>query len=341
MKILIYSDNHWCQYSSIVRKRGAKYSLRLENQLQSVNWAESLSKILGCEQVVCCGDFFDSSTLNAEEISALQYIQWNENIPHTFLCGNHEMATNDLSFNSMKALELLPFVNVITNPITVKYSNYKILYLPYILEENRKNLIEYITNDNLKLIVFSHNDIKGIQMGKFKSETGFSMKEIENNCDMFINGHLHNGIRFCKNGFNIGNLTGQNFSEDATYYKHCAFVLDTDTLNVEVYENPHAFNFYKIDLTTDSNRYVFNNMTNAVLTVRCYENEVAEIKELLNNNENIIEYRLIVQTSNIKDENVETAELKSVDHLNMFRNYILDTLGNSQTVNEVLSEVTK
>ena len=31
MRILIYSDNHWCQYSSIVRKRNKKYSLRLEN----------------------------------------------------------------------------------------------------------------------------------------------------------------------------------------------------------------------------------------------------------------------------------------------------------------------
>lgn len=341
MKILIYSDNHWCQYSSIVRKRGTKYSLRLENQLQSVNWAESLSKILGCEQVVCCGDFFDTSTLNAEEISALQHIQWNKDVPHTFLCGNHEMATNDLSFNSMKALELLPFVNVITTPTIAEYSDYKILYLPYILEENRKNLVDYATKDNSKLIVFSHNDIKGIQMGKFKSETGFSMKEIENNCDMFINGHLHNGIRFCKNGFNIGNLTGQNFSEDATYYKHCVFVLDTNTLNIEVYENPYAFNFYKIDLTVDGNRYVFNNMKNAILTVRCYENEVAEIKELLNNKENIIEYRLIVQTIAVKDDSIEMAELKSVDHLDMFRNYILETLGNSQTVNEVLSEVTK
>ena len=40
MKIGIIGDLHWCQYSSIVRKRGEKYSLRLENCIHSVNLIE-------------------------------------------------------------------------------------------------------------------------------------------------------------------------------------------------------------------------------------------------------------------------------------------------------------
>lgn len=37
MKILLYSDVHWSQYSSMVRDRGDNYSLRLQNCIQSVS----------------------------------------------------------------------------------------------------------------------------------------------------------------------------------------------------------------------------------------------------------------------------------------------------------------
>lgn len=37
MKILIFSDNHWSQYSSIVRSRGTKYSTRLEKSIETMN----------------------------------------------------------------------------------------------------------------------------------------------------------------------------------------------------------------------------------------------------------------------------------------------------------------
>lgn len=37
MKILIYADNHFCETSSIIRSYGDKYTLRLENQIKSIN----------------------------------------------------------------------------------------------------------------------------------------------------------------------------------------------------------------------------------------------------------------------------------------------------------------
>ena len=43
MKILCFTDNHFCERSSIVTKYGTKYSLRLENQLASINWVEQLA----------------------------------------------------------------------------------------------------------------------------------------------------------------------------------------------------------------------------------------------------------------------------------------------------------
>ena len=59
MKIMIYSDNHFCEKFSIISKMGNKYTLRLENQIKSLNWAEDLAYHRGCQYVICAGDFFD------------------------------------------------------------------------------------------------------------------------------------------------------------------------------------------------------------------------------------------------------------------------------------------
>ena len=349
MKILIYSDNHWCQYSSIVRKRGEKYSLRLENQIKSLNWVEDLGRNNRVQLSVCCGDFFDTSTLNAEELSALKEVNWYKNIPHYFLCGNHEMGSNDLQFNSVNALLSVPNAEVIDTIHSLNCP--KILLLPYILEENRKPLKYYISKflnnstDINDLIVFSHNDIKGIQMGAFVSEKGFEISDIENNCALFINGHLHNGAKVSDKIINVGNLTGQNFSEDAFKYEHCAYILDTATMKIQVFKNPFALNFYKIDLTDGKDWTIFDNIENAVLTVKCFEKDAKVLKNMFAENselsKHVIEIRYIIQPEIIKDNNIETSQLKSVDHLEMFKNYILETLGNSETVNKVLSEVIK
>lgn len=37
MRYLIYTDNHFCETSSIVQKFGSKYTVRIENQLKSLN----------------------------------------------------------------------------------------------------------------------------------------------------------------------------------------------------------------------------------------------------------------------------------------------------------------
>lgn len=45
-------------------------------------------------------------------------------------------------------------------------------------------------------------------MGQFISKAGFDINDIEDNCDLFINGHLHNGSKITDKIFNVGNLTG-------------------------------------------------------------------------------------------------------------------------------------
>ena len=349
MKIGIIGDIHWSQYSSIVRKRGEKYSLRLENCIQSINWAEQLTKQLECEFNVYLGDFFDKPDLNSEEISALREIEWND-LDKYLIVGNHEIGRNDLKINSTCLFELFdnylfrgdyskPFT-VIDEPLAVNVGTpgeMGIIMLPYILEEYRKPIKEYETSHFFKNILLTHNDLKGVQMGSFMSQTGFEIKEIQDNFDLCIDGHLHNGCKVANKVITIGNLTGQNFSEDANKYDHVIFILDTDTLKIDVYENPYAFNFYKQDWTEGIPfQNTFKN--NTVLTVQTSEDTYEEAKKFIQSCSNIIEYRILLKPT-VKDIQMDSFEDLSIDHYKAFNDYVLSNIDASELAREEIEVI--
>lgn len=338
MKIGIVGDIHWSKYSSIVRMRGNEYSYRLENCINSINWAEKL--LSNCDMNVYLGDFFDSSELNAEELTALKEIKWN-NVVHYFLVGNHDMGINNLSYSSSHIFQGIKNHHVIDKPMSLTFEQGIVLYfIPYILEEEKRHFGEYINNNTDKHIVFSHNDIAGIQMGKFMSKNGFSIADIHENCDLFINGHLHNGTKIDDVIINAGNLTGQNFSEDANVYDHCIYILDTESMNIAVYENPYAMNFYKIDTLTDD--FDFNNIkSNAIISIRVSEKEKEHYENKLDNNPNVVASRFIISANVTTQDNNAPVEDLTINHLTEFSKYVLNTLGTSDVVKSELSEVLK
>lgn len=335
MKIFVYSDCHWSSSSSILRGHGEKYSLRLENLILSVNWAEKMSKKVGANLVVCCGDFFDKSSLNSEEISALSEIEWNTDAQHVMLVGNHEMWNNGVEISSSNIFKMLQFF-VADNPYTELKSFGEICFIPYTEENDIKKIVarEY----SGKRIIFSHNDICGIQMGKFISKNGFDLKDIESCCDLYVNGHLHNGEIIGNKIINIGNLTGQNFSEDATKYKHCALVIDTDTFEYEEIENPNALNFYKVRY---ENLYGnLNSFKNGVLTVLCREEDVEKCRELLSDKNNIVSYKILLDRGKKTNSAAQQLnKLQRVDHIEQFKEYIVSELGDSDVIKQELLEV--
>ena len=344
MKFLIYADPHWSAYSSIVRSRGDKYSTRLHNLINTINWLEQQAVQQYCDAVICLGDFFDKCDLNSEELTALQEIKWSQN-PHYFLTGNHEMGRGDLQFSSAHLFKLCPNTYTIDTQCVIDTgNNTRIVFLPYILEVNRQPLAEYLKpfNDGQNLIVMSHNDISGIQMGQYLSKDGFSIEEIEQNCKLFINGHLHNGTNVGKNIINLGNITGQNFSEDAFVYSHKCLLLDTEEQTIDYLDNPYAFNFFKIDLTnTNEAQNILNSLgSNAVVTIKTSIDNNDEIKQLLNNYPNIIESRVIVDLNKVNTENNEDS-LKdlSIDHIGKFIDYIKSNVGTSDKIMEELTQL--
>lgn len=346
MKLCIYTDNHFCRSSSIVRKSGEQFSIRLENQIKSIEWVEQLASGAGVDSIICLGDFFDSNILHADELTALQTIKWN-NISKVFLAGNHEMY--DLTASSSLIFNLLPNAKVMINPQSYIIGNTQICFLPYILEENRKTISDYFGEipENKKRVIFSHNDIAGIQMGQFKSKTGFDIDDITKNCDLFINGHLHNSWWVNDKIFNVGNLTGQNFGEDGFKFEHIALIFDTETLKITPYMNPFSFNFYKLEISGKSESDIIkikNTLKdNAVVTIKCTEDQISFVKQLFDGDK-IVAFRLLldvqyqIENAFLADD-AKTFDLNGIDYLEKFREYCLNEIGASDLLKEELQEV--
>ena len=121
MKLLIYTDNHFSETSSIVNGVGENFSLRLENQIKSIEWIEGLAQKENVDRIICLGDFFDKPKLNANELTAFSKIEWNKDNPQRdILVGNHDATNKDLT-NSATAL--FDIANTYTDSSLNKWDN--------------------------------------------------------------------------------------------------------------------------------------------------------------------------------------------------------------------------
>ena len=340
MKYLVCGDVHWCQYSSILRARGRKYSVRLENLIKSVNWVEELAAKKGCIGVIYLGDFFDRPDLNAEELTALQEVKW-ANLKHIFIVGNHESNVLNLSFSSTKLFESIDAM-VINKPSHFDVND-KITFnfIPYILPSELKPLSEYVSGDK-KNVVFAHEDIAGIQYGKITSVQGFDINDIENNCTLFIDGHLHNGGMIGKNIILAGNLTGQNFNENAQLFSHNVYIIDIDddSIVINTYENKEALKFYKLRIESDLDIEQIKSLPkNSVVSISCNNIYKDLVLKVINNNDNILDSRMSIYYIDNMNSEEERADFEVKDHFEQFILFAKSKLNPSPILNDELSRL--
>jgi DNA repair exonuclease SbcCD nuclease subunit len=335
-----------CPRASIINKWGTKYPVRLENCIETVNWLESLAKEQGCKYIVNLGDFFDKPDLSSETITAVQDIQWS-NIVHYHLVGNHDASNSSLIFNSANVL-MTGNHNIITEPQLMLLDDCDILFLPYVVECDRKPLDQYLLDKNGNYIdtgkprvILSHNDISGIQLGPVVSRTGFAIEELEANATLAIHGHLHNGQNITEKVVTLGNITGKDFGEDAFKHSHNVAILDTKTMELTYIENPYAFNFYKIQIETELDiTQLYKLKQKAVVSVKCNSALVDKTKQAISELSNIIESRIIITRKYEASTEVTNIDL-SVDHLARFIECCRSNIESSNILEEELAEICK
>lgn len=349
MKICLYTDVHWSVYSSILRQRDNKYSLRLQNLIDSVNFVQRLAENNKCDRIMCLGDFFDKNTLNAEELDALKEIKW-ANIPQYFLVGNHEIVSTSDSYSSTQVFTSMGFEVIGSNCLEIT-DDAVLMYLPYATEENRESLSDcldriYCHYDYSfipdRKIAFSHNDIKGIRYGAFESKEGYSVDEIEENCSLFINGHLHNSgfVNDNETILNLGNLSGMNFSEDGFKYDHYACILDTETLKLEFFTNPFSIYFYKLDINSVKDLTLFTKLRNkSIVSIRVTEELLSQVKQIIKDSNNIIASKITIFSTKVSSK--EESNTFNVNYLDKLQSFCLEKIGNYDVLKQELSILCK
>ena len=341
MRILIYTDPHFCEKFSIVTKMGDKYTTRLENVIKSINWAENLAYEKGCQYVICAGDFFDKPNLTQDEITALREIKWAPMCAHYFLVGNHESEEADLHYSSTKALEGTDRF-VISDPICFDEPGFELAFLPYIVESRKQDIKAYFPEQKAKRLLISHNDLFGIQLGPVASAVGFKPADLESVCDICINGHLHNGTTISKKVLNLGNLTGKDFGEDAFKYRHNVLLFDTNTFTYDLIENPYALNFYKLEINTKTDLKLLDRLdNNAVISVKCKDTLVKELRDLIATKTNIVESRIVITRELADGETVTDISDLTVDQYVKFAECCREKLENNKILEDELAEILK
>lgn len=345
MKIAICGDLHMCKSSSIVTANGTKYSKRLENCVNTLNWVESLADEQSCDMIIYLGDIFNKAVLDQETVTALADVAWSK-LPHEFIVGNHDSEDSDLGCNVVYAVEGDNRI-IVPTPKTIKTDSSNLVLLPYITEANRKPLASYLSEiDSSKpTIIFAHNDIAGINYGPVVSTVGFNIDEIIANCRMFIDGHLHNGQWIRKNRIRtLGTITGQNFGEDAFTYRHNVMILDTNSMSWEDFENPYAYNFYQLEINDSADMTKLNKVgPNAVLSIKCKENIKHAVDDFLKAAPETLVAASRVIT--VKDATATTTEADiddlMVDHIQKFVDCCHEKLGNDPILEQELAEICK
>lgn len=320
MKFLLYTDPHFCSTSSILRAKGKVFSYRIENLLTTLDWINNLAKERQCDEIVCLGDFFENPNLNAEEITAVSTANIGH---HKFIVGNHDAITNNLLFNSANALKSQG-ANIIDKPTLKEYDNFQIIYLPYVSEWDKTTIAELkekLGASDKKTIILSHNNLKDVAYGGYLSKEGYSIKDITDNCALFVNGHIHNGGWFGNNKvLNLGSLTGINFNNDANIWRPCIAIIDTNDFTIETIPNPYAFLFYKYDFSKipkehyiDTIRAELNkldkNMLN-VVSIKIDSEFLTDVNNLLEELDDLFYYkRVLLDYSRQREELSQSAEV--------------------------------
>ena len=152
---------------------------------------------------------------------------------------------------------------------------------------------------------------------------------------------LHNGQSITEKVITLGNITGKDFGECSFKHSHNVAILDTNTLELTYIENPYAFNFYKIEIDTELDiTQLYKLKQRAVVSIKCNNQLVDNVKQAISELPNIIESRIIITRK--YEEAINTVDIDlSVDHLARFIECCRSSIESSSILEEELAEICK
>ena len=338
MRYLCFSDIHFHGTHRFSHITDEGYTIR---ELEHLSCAQTLIDICNKEdidRIVFCGDLYQAvgDNLSTQTQSAVcEFVEKISKIkPLDMLVGNHDLSGT----TNFKAVhKLIPFKYF--NNVTVYDSPVEkdgIVYMPYCTSDEYATTVLENIKDKKNKVVFSHLELKGINLGNGIETTHGVPLDLLSQFKMTIQGHYHGSSSYGPNIKVIGSTQRLSF-KDPGKSRNNIIIYDTETNKIErrSFNCPDWLTFTddNIDdiLTTDLNNYVKVEVSSDILST----DDIKARLELFKGKDIHIDLtRLSFDKHSSADINQDTAE----DEVSIIKQFIEKTDNSEQQKRQLLDE---
>ena len=338
MRYLCFSDIHFHGTHRFSHITDEGYTIR---ELEHLSCAQTLIDICNKEdidRIVFCGDLYQAvgDNLSTQTQSAVcEFVEKISKIkPLDMLVGNHDLSGT----TNFKAVhKLIPFKYF--NNVTVYDSPVEkdgIVYMPYCTSDEYATTVLENIKDKKNKVVFSHLELKGINLGNGIETTHGVPLDLLSQFKMTIQGHYHGSSSYGPNIKVIGSTQRLSF-KDPGKSRNNIIIYDTETNKVErrSFNCPDWLTFTddNIDdiLTTDLNNYVKVEVSSDILLT----DDIKARLDLFKGKDIHIDLtRLSFDKHSSADINQDTAE----DEVSIIKQFIEKTDNSEQQKRQLLDE---
>lgn len=338
MRYLCFSDIHFHGTHRFSHITDEGYTIR---ELEHLSCAQTLIDICNKEdidRIVFCGDLYQvvGDNLSTQTQSAVcEFVEKISKIkPLDMLVGNHDLSgtTNFKSVHKLIPFKYFNNVTVYDSPVEKD----GIVYMPYCTSDEYATTVLENIKDKKNKVVFSHLELKGINLGNGIETTHGVPLDLLSQFKMTIQGHYHGSSSYGPNIKVIGSTQRLSF-KDPGKSRNNIIIYDTATNKIErrSFNCPDWLTFTddNIDdiLTTDLNNYVKVEVSSDILLT----DDIKARLDLFKGKDIHIDLtRLSFDKHSSADINQDTAE----DEVSIIKQFIEKTDNSEQQKRQLLDE---
>ena len=338
MRYLCFSDIHFHGTHRFSHITDEGYTIR---ELEHLSCAQTLIDICNKEdidRIVFCGDLYQAvgDNLSTQTQSAVcEFVEKISKIkPLDMLVGNHDLSgtTNFKAVHKLIPFKYFDNVTVYDSPVEKD----GIVYMPYCTSDEYATTVLENIKDKKNKVVFSHLELKGINLGNGIETTNGVPLDLLLQFKMTIQGHYHGSSSYGPNIKVIGSTQRLSF-KDPGKSRNNIIIYDTATNKVErrSFNCPDWLTFTddNIDdiLTTDLNNYVKVEVSSDILLT----DDIKARLDLFKGKDIHIDLtRLSFDKHSSADINQDTAE----DEVSIIKQFIEKTDNSEQQKRQLLDE---
>lgn len=330
-----------------VKPRENDYSMRfcprLAHLYETIKWIDNKPCGGLFKKIVQLGDIVSKATLDAEELSMISEVgciteEW------TCIRGNHGLGINNHDSDSAVRLkEIIRRPQWLVEEDWESGKFYNLVYLPYVLEKDRKPLSEYLEGMDISLptLILNHNDIKGMDYGGYIEKNGWSIEELEDWGDLIICGHIHNQQWLTDKILIVGNVDGENLTEDYRLHPHGIWRLDEGAFLdgvepkqcMEFIENPYAMKFANVEIKKEEDiaKIKAESDDRTILAITVPESLADKAQDLIDNH--LAGGKKIVKSDGKRKKTVDKIVLEN--HIDKFKRCAIAEFGDLKVIGEI------